>query len=35
MDFKILEINDVTAAVDVGAVVAIGAGVLVGIALCD
>ena len=35
MDFKIAEINDVTAAVDVGAVVAIGAGVLVGIALCD
>ena len=35
MDFKISEINDVTAAVDVGAVVAIGAGVLVGIALCD
>lgn len=35
MEFRINELNDVTAAVDWTAVGAVGAGVVVGILICD
>ncbi len=35
MEFKITELNDVTAAVDWKAVGAIGAGVVAGVLICD
>lgn len=35
MEFRIAEINEITAPTDWGAVAAIGAGVAVGILLCD